>query len=132
LVEVIERYLKIEGTPDTVLKSLRDLIGSASLNLDAEIGAFERRLDLLGRLGIPAERVVFSAEYRTTLRYYTGFTFRILASGGDGAGCEIAGGGRYDDLLRLLGAPRDLPAVGCAVHLDDLIARAARARADTP
>jgi ATP phosphoribosyltransferase regulatory subunit len=132
LVEVIERYLKIEGTPDTVLKSLRDLIGSAGLNLDAEIGVFERRLDLLGRLGVAVERLVFSAEYRTTLRYYTGFTFRILAPDGEGAGCEIAGGGRYDDLLRLLGAPRELPAVGCAVHLDDLMTRVADTRARTP
>jgi ATP phosphoribosyltransferase regulatory subunit len=64
------------------------------------------------------------------LRYYTGFTFRILAPGPDG--CEVAGGGRYDDLLRLLGAPRDLPAVGCAIHLDDLITQTAGALPDTP
>lgn len=131
LVDAIERYFKIEGTPNNILKSIRDLAGSVGLDLATEIGAFERRLDLLGRLGIAAERLVFSAEYRTTLRYYTGFTFRILTPDGKGSGCEIAGGGRYDDLLRLLGAPSDLPAVGCAVHLDDLILRAPGSHAGT-
>ena len=34
----------------------------------------------------------------------------------------VAGGGRYDHLLKAVGAPQDVPAVGAAVHTDRLLA----------
>jgi len=33
-----------------------------------------------------------------------------------------AGGGRYDQLLKMLGAPRDVPAVGCAIRSERVLA----------
>lgn len=58
------------------------------------------------------------------LAYYTGFVFEVfeLASGGT-RGRALAGGGRYDHLVRKLGYP-DLPAVGFGmgdVTLTDLL-----------
>ena len=35
---------------------------------------------------------------------------------------QIAGGGRYDTLLKMLGADRDVPAVGCAIRSERVIA----------
>ena len=55
------------------------------------------------------------------LDYYTGTTFELKASGGDlGAQNTIAGGGRYDGLLRELGGP-DVPAVGWAFGLERVV-----------
>jgi ATP phosphoribosyltransferase regulatory subunit len=34
----------------------------------------------------------------------------------------IAGGGRYDGLLADLGAPREVPAIGSAIHTERLLA----------
>jgi ATP phosphoribosyltransferase regulatory subunit len=34
----------------------------------------------------------------------------------------IAGGGRYDGLLRSVGAPVEVPAVGSAIHTERLLA----------
>jgi ATP phosphoribosyltransferase regulatory subunit len=34
----------------------------------------------------------------------------------------IAGGGRYDGLLRSIGAPGEVPAVGSAIHTERLLA----------
>lgn len=46
------------------------------------------------------------------LAYYTGFVFEIFPA--DGKGRALAGGGRYDHLVRKLGGP-DMPAVGFAM-----------------
>jgi ATP phosphoribosyltransferase regulatory subunit len=35
---------------------------------------------------------------------------------------QIAGGGRYDHLLKTLGAERDVPAVGCAIRTERVLA----------
>jgi ATP phosphoribosyltransferase regulatory subunit len=34
----------------------------------------------------------------------------------------VAGGGRYDTLLRALGASADIPAVGCAIRSERVLA----------
>lgn len=55
------------------------------------------------------------------LAYYTGFVFEAFEASGEGR--ALAGGGRYDGLVRKLGGP-DMPAVGFAmgdVTLADLL-----------
>ena len=37
----------------------------------------------------------------------------------------FAGGGRYDELLRVIGAPHPIPAVGAAIYTDRLLLAAA-------
>ncbi len=46
------------------------------------------------------------------LAYYTGFVFEVFQA--DGEGRALAGGGRYDHLVKKLGGP-DMPAVGFAM-----------------
>jgi len=38
-----------------------------------------------------------------------------------GKGSPIAGGGRYDGLLKAVGAPEQVPAVGSAIHTERLL-----------
>ncbi|MEH0071533.1 ATP phosphoribosyltransferase regulatory subunit [Pannonibacter sp. Pt2-lr] len=61
----------------------------------------------------------FAADFGRRLDYYTGFVFEMTAAGHDLPG-QIVGGGRYDKLLRLLGAPHEVPAVGFSLWLDRL------------
>jgi ATP phosphoribosyltransferase regulatory subunit len=35
---------------------------------------------------------------------------------------SVAGGGRYDDLMRAVGSAEDVPAVGAAIHTEHLLA----------
>ncbi|MEZ4573234.1 MAG: ATP phosphoribosyltransferase regulatory subunit [Thermomicrobiales bacterium] len=53
------------------------------------------------------------------LRYYTGMLFEVYA--GLDAGLQIAGGGRYDDLARQLGARNQVPSGGFSIGLDRLL-----------
>ncbi len=67
------------------------------------------------------EPASFATEFGRDLEYYSGLVFQIEAGQGDRAS-PIAGGGRYDGLLRSLGASAEVPAVGAAIHTERLLA----------
>ena len=60
----------------------------------------------------------FTPSISRGMAYYTGLSFEIYTSGFDR---PIAAGGRYDDLLRSLGATEPQSAVGGAIALERLI-----------
>ena len=66
--------------------------------------AFERRLELLDGGRRRCRSAEFSAEFGRTLEYYTGFVFEIV-SPALGPPSPVAGGGRYDRLMKAVGAP---------------------------
>ena len=78
----------------------------------------EARLAVLKALGVDPARITFTAHFGRSMEYYTGFVFELRSA--DGA-TELAGGGRYDNLLELLGAPKPVTAVGCALHTERLL-----------
>jgi len=64
-------------------------------------------------------KIVFSTNFGRDIEYYTGMVFEIWASTNKNKQ-EIARGGRYDDLLKSLGSKKNIPAVGAAIHLNNL------------
>ncbi len=104
------------------MQQVATLARSASLDLDQSIGRFQRRLALLREAGVDTGACHFSAEFGRNLEYYTGFVFQIDAPEFSGSTESIAGGGRYDRLMRAVGASTDVPAVGAAVHTERLLA----------
>ena len=78
-----------------------------------------RRFERLAKSGIDLGRATFATEFGRSLEYYSGLVFQIEVAGIDEA---IAGGGRYDGLLAYLGAPREVPAIGSAIHTERLLA----------
>ena len=59
--------------------------------------------------------VKFITNLRRDLEYYTGIVFEIISGKK-----EIARGGRYDDLLKSLGAKKNISAVGAAINLSNI------------
>ena len=57
----------------------------------------------------------FITNFRRDIEYYTGIVFEIFSDKK-----EIARGGRYDDLLKSLGATKNIPAVGAAINLNNI------------
>lgn len=62
-----------------------------------------------------ASQITYDAAFGRPLEYYSGLVFEIHA--GDGK-LPLAGGGRYDKLLAMLGARKPIPGVGFSVWLD--------------
>ena len=57
----------------------------------------------------------FIANFGRDVEYYTGIVFEVFSGNK-----EIARGGRYDDLLKGLGAKKNIPAVGAAINLKNI------------
>ena len=112
----ITRLLSISAPIEKALSDIRALLKTAGIALEAELAAVEARVALLKSLGV--ERVEFNAHFGRSMEYYTGFVFELRSL----SGTELAGGGRYDNLLELLGAPKPVTAVGCAIHTERLLA----------
>lgn len=117
---LIDTYVRTRSPAAQATGELRRLIGKSSAGLAAAIDAYERRCKLLAESGIDMDGVDFSAEFGRSVGYYTGFVFEVVVDA-LGPASPVAGGGRYDGLLKAVGAPRDVPAVGGAVHTERLI-----------
>ena len=118
---VLERFLAVGGDPDKASVALRSLARDAKLDLTAALDAFDARLGFIAARGLDLSTLVFSANFGRNLDYYTGFVFEAHRPDGE-AGRPVIGGGRYDGLLRRLGASQDIPAVGAAIWCDRLFA----------
>lgn len=112
---VLTRFLAISGDPDSVAAEVRDLSTAAGLALDAAIDRFETRTGFMAARGIDLGRLDASTAFTRNLDYYSGFVFEFVGKPGDR---PAIAGGRYDGLLKRLGAKADIPAVGCAIWLE--------------
>ncbi len=115
MVRTIESYLSIEGPVTEVAARLQKL-GSGRTFSGAKVW-FEKRIAALEDQGLNPKRFHFSANFGRELEYYTGLVFQIEVETRN-APLTVAGGGRYDDLLKDLGAATRVPAVGCAIHTE--------------
>ncbi len=119
--DVLARFLDIAGDPDSASARLRALAHDAGLKITPALDAFDARTGFIAARGVDVSKLKFSASFGRNLDYYTGFVFEAHDMAAP-AGPPIAGGGRYDRLLRALGAKEDVPAVGAALFCDRLSA----------
>lgn len=113
--EALRTFLAIKVPLDAAAAALSDFAKASGLSLARSLDAFSRRVDAVTGQGTDAGTIVYDAAFGRPLDYYTGLVFEIHA--GD-AERPLAGGGRYDRLLTLLGADRPIPGVGFSVWLD--------------
>ena len=111
---VLERFLAIAGEPDASAAALRALTAEAGLDLSEVLDRFEARLNFIAARGLDLARLTFATGFGRNLDYYTGFVFEAHDPARTD-GRPVIGGGRYDRLLRALGAREDIPAVGAAI-----------------
>lgn len=107
LKAAVERLLAIKSLPD--LESVVAELDNAALT--ARLEDWRKVLTGLDAMGL-AEFVSVDLGVVRGLAYYTGFVFEAFDRKGDLR--ALAGGGRYDDLVKKLGGP-NLPAVGFAI-----------------
>lgn len=116
---VIERYLTIEGDPDEALAALRALAAEAELDLAAALDAFEQRTGFIAAGGVDVRAIRFATAFGRPLDYYTGMVFELHDASGR-VQWPLVAGGRYDQLLTVLGAAEPIPATGFAAWIAEL------------
>jgi histidyl-tRNA synthetase len=98
---------------------------------DACRAHFDGVQETLRRLSVP---FVIDPKLVRGLDYYTRTTYEAIATSGLGAQSTVAGGGRYDGLIKELGGP-DVPGIGFAAGVERmalLLAQQGKERASSP
>ncbi|MCU0900957.1 MAG: histidine--tRNA ligase [Cypionkella sp.] len=106
---------------------LRELVGTSALGLEG-VGELETIASLLSAQGYGPDRIVIDPGVVRGLGYYTGpvfeaeLTFEILDEKGRKRQFgSVAGGGRYDDLVKRF-TGQAVPATGVSIGVDRLLA----------
>ena len=113
---LIDDYLSIRCPPLQAIGKLKQIGDKTGGELAHAIELFEARAAAMEDAGLPTGDMEFAAVFGRSLEYYTGFVFQIDHPLADGASETIAGGGRYDTMLKDIGADAMIPAVGCAIY----------------
>ena len=108
-------FLAIHVPLDRAAAALAAFAKGAGLRLGDALDVFSARAEAIARHELPLGAIRYDAAFGRPLDYYTGLVFEIAAPGGER---PLAGGGRYDRLLTLLGAQKPIPGVGFSVWLD--------------
>ena len=118
---LLESYVSVVAPARAAGARLRDLLRAGNIDMSEAFNSYQRRLQLLADAGVDVTHADFEAEFGRTLEYYTGFVFEVVVPE-LGRNSPVAGGGRYDTLLRQCGTADDVPAVGAAIHTERLLA----------
>ena len=110
IVKIIRSFLKINCQLSKLDKKLQDF--AKKNNLKKNIFKEFKSIQNLKKLN---QEVKFITNFGRDIEYYTGIVFEIFSGTK-----EIARGGRYDDLLKSLGAKKNIPAVGAAINLNNI------------
>jgi ATP phosphoribosyltransferase regulatory subunit len=121
IADAIAELLDISGPAEEALAKIRALLGTIAINLDPQLAAMETRLATLKSLGVDLTKVQFTAHFGRNMEYYTGFVFELWARDKEGP-VQIAGGGRYDSMMEMLGAKKPVSAIGCALRTERVLA----------
>ena len=110
IVKIIRSFLRINCKLSKIDETLLDF--AKKNNLKKNIFRDFKSILNLKKLN---ENINFIANFGRDVEYYTGIVFEVFSGNK-----EIARGGRYDDLLKSLGAKKNIPAVGAAINLKNI------------
>ena len=110
IVKIIKSFLQINCKLSNLDEKLLDF--TKKNNLKKNIFNELKSILSLKKLN---QDIYFITNFGRDVEYYTGIVFEVLSEKK-----EIARGGRYDDLLKSLGAKKNTPAVGAAINLKNI------------
>ncbi|HTV67728.1 MAG TPA: ATP phosphoribosyltransferase regulatory subunit [Rhizobiaceae bacterium] len=113
--QALRIFLAIRVPLDRAPHALAAFASGARIALDGALENFTRRVEAIEAHGLDPAAITYDAAFGRPLDYYTGLVFEMAEPGN---ARPLVGGGRYDRLLTLLGAPKPIPAVGFSVWLD--------------
>ena len=126
--EPVVAFLTSKGADATeTLANLRAAVGESAMGAEG-VGELEQIADLLSAQGYGPDRIVIDPSVVRGLGYYTGpvyeaeLTFEIFDEKGRKRQFgSVAGGGRYDDLVKRF-TGQAVPATGVSIGVDRLLA----------
>jgi histidyl-tRNA synthetase len=116
-LDFLAEWVQIEGSIESVFTKIESWIEESDLHGRMLLTQWRETVQRLIIAGIDATRITLKPNLARNWEYYTGLVFVLQSHTGE----AIAGGGRYDELTRLLGGTQSTPAVGFAYYVDALL-----------
>jgi len=113
--EFLANWCQIKGEPRSTFAHLSELISKNETAVQL-LEEWRNVITLLEIDGIALSKVMIKPDLSRSWEYYTGIVFEL-----HGDGLHLGGGGRYDELARLVGSTVDIPSVGFAYYGNRLV-----------
>lgn len=114
-MKTLKTFLGIKVPLDEAAAALRGFAADNDIDIDQALRRFSARVGAISSQKTSNAELSYDAAFGRPLDYYSGLVFEIYA---DSAKRPLAGGGRYDGLLAMLGADEPIPGVGFSIWLD--------------
>lgn len=115
-LEFLNAWVNLAAEPTSALAQIDAWVGDDAQG-QALLNEWRALLSLLEAADVPSDHIVIQADLTRNWEYYTGVVFGVCVP----SGAYVAGGGRYDALLQLLGSDRPVPAIGVAFYVDAML-----------
>ena len=114
-LEALREFLSLSVSLKYAPGVLGTFAERTGLALDETVKRFDARVAAVAEIGVDLSTVTWRAAFGRPLDYYTGLVFEVTPREDHQV---LAGGGRFDRMLTLLGAAENIPAVGFSLWLD--------------
>lgn len=117
-LEFLEHWTGITGAPEDAFPAIDRLLKEVDApNVQRNVlEDWIQVIKFLKAYGIPSSKINVQPSLARSWEYYTGIVFELHSQG-----VHLGGGGRYDELARLIGSKQNVPAVGFAYYIDNLL-----------
>ncbi len=115
-LDFLERYCAINAEATEALDALAGFVAGDD-QAQTLFKSWRDTIQLLEVCGINLKQVTIQPYLARNWEYYTGIVFELYA----GDRLDLGGGGRYDELVSLIGGQASVPAVGFAYNVDQLL-----------
>ena len=117
-LDFLENWGEIGGSVNETFDAVERFIAADDKNTQDVLAEWRRTIEILEACEIPLDRVTIQPDLARSWDYYTGMVFELRTEGV----IHLGGGGRYDELVSLIGGKQRVPAVGFAYYVDQLLA----------
>jgi histidyl-tRNA synthetase len=116
-LDFLARWGAISAQADEALNAMQVLIASEDVIGQRHLAHWAEVLDLLKIYDVASDKILIQPDLARSWDYYTGVVFELHTADGR----HLGGGGRYDELAHLIGDPRNIPAVGFAYYMEQML-----------
>lgn len=115
VLEFMSELGQIKGDPISAIKEAKKLLSHYQID-DSGLDQLQEIMNILAYYPLDKNKISLNFGMSRGLQYYTGMIFEIHHGKDDEM--QIAGGGRYDDLVTTFGGRNEIPATGFAYGLE--------------
>ena len=114
-LDFLENWIDIRATPAEAFNEMKQYVEDDPIATH-QLLEWQKTIHLLDLYGVKKSNIVIQPYLARNWEYYTGSVFELVSKDD----LQLTSGGRYDELVALIGADETVPAIGFAYYLDNV------------